>query len=238
MSNELTNTDLGFVVRRIPKDIREIMQRQGLLLGGGFIRETIAGSPAQDIDLFGATESALRAASEYLASSRQGRCHATPNAFTVLAHPRLPVQFIARWLFSEPEALVASFDFTVCQAVIWFDPHQKTWRSLVGEGFYPDLAARRLVYTSPTREEAAGGSMLRVRKFLQRGYSIQATSLAAVIARVAAKVEWGRLRCDADPEKNAAIVIAGLLHEVDPLVVVDGLDPIDEHALVDGEPGQ
>ena len=38
--------------------------------------------------------------------------------------------------------------------------------------FYPDLAARRLVYTSPLRNEDAGGSILRVLKFYQRGYRI------------------------------------------------------------------
>ena len=34
--------------------------------------------------------------------------------------------------------------------------------------FYPDLAARRLVYTAPVRDEEAGGSLLRVRKFIER----------------------------------------------------------------------
>lgn len=231
MTTHLTQGDLNFVVRRIPKDIRELMQRQGLFLGGGFIRETIAGGEVKDVDLFGPTAEKLDASAAYLAESRGGKCHKTQNAFTVIAHPRMPVQFISRWLFDNPEDLLASFDFTVCQAVVFFDPATKRWDSRIGEGFYPDLAARRLVYTSPMREEEAGGSMLRVRKFLQRGYNIQAASLGAVIARVAAKVRWD----EGVDEQTAGFVIAGLLNEVDPLLVVDGLDPIDEHQAVAGE---
>ena len=49
---KLTPTDLQFVVRRIPKDVRTLMQNNFLLVGGGFVRETIAGNEVKDIDLF------------------------------------------------------------------------------------------------------------------------------------------------------------------------------------------
>jgi len=60
--------------------------------------------------------------------------------------------------------------------------------------------------------------MLRVRKFLKRGYNIQVLALAGVMSRVyqAVKDESG-----VEVEK----VIAGLLREVDPLVVSDDIEP-------------
>lgn len=229
----LTAQDLQFVVRRLPKDVRNLMQTLPIFVAGGFIRETIAGGEVKDIDLFGSSKDALLGFSEVLAGQRQVKAHRTDNAITVLCPPRLPVQFITRWVFDRPTPLVESFDFTVCQAVIWYDRSLCTWRSEIGEGFYPDLAARRLVYTFPVREEEAGGSMMRVRKFLGRGYNIQASSLAGVIARVALKVRMDELpKFDDTPagkEKAMAFAIAGLLHEVDPLLVVDGLEPINEH---------
>lgn len=236
--NQLTPTDLQLVVRRIPTDIRELMKSQPIFLGGGFIRETIAGGKVSDIDLFGPGLETLRAVANTLEHSRRKnttstRKFETKNAITLLSAPRMPVQFITRWLFTDPEALVASFDFTVCQAVVFWDRSQtlisgQGWSSRISEGFYPDLAARRLVYTSPVREEEAGGSMLRMRKFLSRGYNIQANNMAAVIARVISKVNQLESLDDAARTK----VIAGLLYEVDPLFVVDGLEPLDEHEML------
>lgn len=235
---QLTPTDLQFVVRRLPKDVRELMMANTLFLGGGFIRETIANQGGvKDIDLFGpdSLRLALYGADLFekrLAAGGTPRRHTTPNALTLLCPPRLPVQFIKRWTFDEPEQLVASFDFTVCQAAVWYDATLKSWMSACSDRFYADLAARRLVYTFPQREEEAGGSMMRVLKLLQRGYSIQAQSLAGVIARLTHKVHEGRLREGTEQER--AQVITGLLREVDPLLVVDGLEVIDEH----GAPGE
>lgn len=231
---ELTNTDLAFVVGRIPRDVRDIIKDQGLYLGGGFIRETIAGNDVQGVDVFGPTKEKLQAAAAYLTGQRDGsRLHTTPNALTVLSTPRLPVQFITRWCFDDPQLVVESFDFTVCQAVVWFDAPARKWRSIIGEGFYPDLAARRLVYTHPVREEEAGGSLLRVRKFLARGYTIQAKSLAGVVARIAMAVKQDRLH--GNTEEQWAFVITGLLHEVDPVHAVDGVDMLDEHQIATDE---
>jgi len=232
--NTLTQQDLNFVVRRIPRDIRTLMMGSNLYLAGGFIRETISGGEVKDIDLFGENKDALKANAMLLAERRSVKCHSTDNALTVLCPPRMPVQFITRWVFGSPDGLVQSFDFTVCQAAIWFDKTTKEWASQASESFYPDLSARRLVYTFPSREEEAGGSMLRVRKFLTRGYNIQADSLAGVIARLALAVKPDKLPLHGDEspahiEKATAQVISGLLREVDPLLIVDGLDPIDEH---------
>lgn len=224
----LTPNDLRYVVTRLPRDIRDLLTEHsnGLYLGGGFIRATVAGEVPSDIDLFGHDVAVLEAVATVLVSRRPGsKMHKSKNAITILSPDRLPVQFITRWTFENARDLVKSFDFTVCQAAVWRSGNKPNseWRSDIGDGFYVDLAGRRLVYTNPVREEEAGGSMLRVIKYVKRGYSIQVSSLGDVIGRLVAKVE---------PDRSGlptGQIIAGLLREVDPLLVVDGLEIVDEH---------
>ncbi len=225
----LTQTDLNFVLSRCPKDVVDLLRKKPLYLAGGFIRETIAGNKPVDIDLFGTDIESLRSTALDLALSRGVKPFSTKNAVTVLAHPRLPVQFITRWVFQNAEQTAESFDFTVCQSVIWYDKAAEQFRSLVHDDFYSDLSARRLVYTFPNRDEDAGGSMVRVCKFLKRGYNIQPFSLGGVIARVAMRVRANSGM--AQTEGDFALVIGGLLREVDPLRIVDGVDLIDEHEV-------
>lgn len=228
----LTDTDRHFVLSRIPRDIRTLMQQHPLYLAGGFIRAIIANEQPSDIDLFGSDPNQLRAIAQGFALTRRARFHETRNAFTVLTPGRLPVQFIHRWTFQTSDQLLRSFDFTVAAACICWDTGFQLWAAPCADDFYSDLAARRLVYTSPRRHEDAGGSLLRVRKFLARGYTIQAPSLAAVIARLVMGVDFNQLNKHEDREPWLAQVLTGLLREVDPLVAIDGLDLVDEHEVV------
>ena len=237
----LSPTDLNFVLRRVPRDVRDLIKARGLFLAGGFIRATIAGEKASDIDLFGASAESLKLNAMQFAIALQGRMHETDNALTVITPGhRLPVQFITKWLYApdEQEKLLTEFDFTVAQSVIWWA--KDGWHSAISESFYRDLAAHRLVYTFPQRVEAAGGSLLRARKFLMRGYNIQAESLAGVIARLVSGVDqdaFDGLVAELGKEKAMARVMCGLLREVDPLIVIDGVDIVDEHADIASEIG-
>lgn len=224
--------DLNFILSRLPKDVLSLIKERGLALAGGFIRATIAGEKPSDIDLFGPDKATLDNASAHLALSRHATRYTTENAYTVLAPPRIPVQFIHRWLFTSPEQIVATFDFTVCQASAWFADNK--WCSMASDDFYADLAARRLVYTHPNRNEAPGGSMMRVRKFLAKGYNIQASSLAGVIARLT----MGVRAYEEMNEQTRAQILTGLLHEVDPLTVIDGVDLVDEHEIITEQGGK
>lgn len=237
----LTDNDLRFVVQRLPRDIRQLLTEHPgrLFVGGGFVRAVIAGEEPSDIDIFGADPELLNAVAEILVSRRAAngerpKKSKTKNAITLLTPDRLPVQFITRWTFADAAALVASFDFTVCQVCIWRNGNQSNspWRSAAGDNFYVDLAGKRLVYTSPVREEEAGGSLLRVLKYVRRGYSIQVSSLGAVVARLTSSMRESFLT---GSEHGTAQVITGLLREVDPLLVIDGFDVVDDHEAE--EPG-
>lgn len=230
--HSLIDADLQFIVRRLPKDIQNLLTKHAgkLFVAGGFVRALIAGEDPNDIDIFGGDRDQLTYIAKEFAAARPGaKVHVTQNAVTVITPDRLPVQFITRWTFDNAEACAASFDFTVCQSVVWRDG--ALWRSMCSDRFYIDLAARRLFYTEPMREEEAGGSMLRVLKYVRRGYTIQVTSLGAVIARLADKVDRNLSAPDSEhggARVTTSRVIAGLLREVDPLIVVDGFDVIED----------
>lgn len=231
--NALTDSDLRFVVSRVPKDVRAALMSRPVILAGGFIRGTIAGEKISDVDLFVSDKQIAESCAMELALTRKGRMHRTDNALTVLSPPRYPVQFITRWLFNSAEEVSASFDFTVCQAAVWFE--DKRWQSVCYPEFYQDLAARRLVYTMPKRNEDAGGSMLRVLKYVKRGYSIQAESLAGVITRMVKGVDLAKLAdLSSNDEREAARMLSNILREVDPLTLIDGFDLVDEHEVITG----
>jgi hypothetical protein len=238
----LTKNDVQFVVSRLPKDIREMMMTRKLYLGGGFIRATIAGEVPSDIDLFGPSAGELDAWANELCANRAGsRVVRTTNATTIFQAPRLPVQFITRWVYDGAVKVAESFDFTVAQAVIWYCKSPLSnynhvgpcWLSYCHPEYYSDLAARRLVYTRPQRNEDAGGSMLRVRKFLGRGYNIQPTALADVMARLYTGVKGNNL--DMRNETVVSGVLEGLLRQVDPLNVIDGIVQPDENDVISEE---
>lgn len=224
---QLTNQDLHFVVRRLPKDVARLIKDRGLILAGGFIRELIARGEVKDIDLFGKSREQLGKAAEELAKLRPGtKTHYSENATTLLTSGSLPIQFIKRWVFETPDDCRASFDFTVCQAAIWYDQQTCSWRSVTHEAFYSDLAARRLTYTSPVRNEEAGGSALRMVKFLARGYTVQVDSIGSAMARLFAAVRTSRV--DTTDEEAVAYNLTGLLREVDPLLAMDGHNALND----------
>lgn len=228
---QLIKNDIRHVVQRVPKDIREALTRNAgkLYIGGGFIRAVIAGEEPSDIDMFSDDVGRLEVIANDLANSRPGsRLHKTKNAITLLTPDRMPVQFITRWTFDNPKDLVNSFDFTVCQAALWRTGIQvnSEWATSINDRFYIDLAGRNLVYTNPVREEEAGGSMLRVLKYVKRGYSIQVGSLADVMDRVFKKVQ---IEIPKMPGYSTGGIISDLLREVDPLMIIEGLDIIDDH---------
>jgi hypothetical protein len=229
--NQLHLDDLRSVVGFLPEDITSILKTTSTVLAGGYIRARVAREDAADIDLFTPTPDTGGLLAQGLADKRQVKLFRTMNAYTILSPPRAPVQFIHRWSYANPLALVASFDFTVAQAAVWWDPVDRAWASAVSPMFYRDLAARRLRYTFPVRHEDVGGSLLRVQKFIRKGYDISPEQLASVISRLLSGVRQFR---DEQPEMNGlwaegevgrAAVLAGLLRLVDPLMVIDGITP-------------
>jgi hypothetical protein len=217
--------DLNYVVNRLPRDVRKLMKDKPVFLAGGFIRSCIAGEKINDIDLWGQSKEQLEILAALFAGERKVRMMKTDNACTIITPGRTAVQFITRWTYGEPVRLAESFDFSIASAVVWYNPHLSKWNSWCHDTFYADLAAKRLRYLFPVRNEDAGGSMLRMTKFLARGYRIAPESLAGLIARMNAGIKRDDFLDQ--PEGHQAMVYAGLLREVDPLTIVDGCEMLE-----------
>lgn len=214
--NTLAPMGLLWCVRRLPRALAALMKAHPnqLVIAGGYIRSRITNEPVNDIDCFVPSVALGAALALAYAEGDEKRVHKTQNALTIKGS-RPTVQFITRWTYTEPSALLSSFDFTIACAAIWWDG--VAWQSLTHPDYYADLSARRLRYTSPMRNEDAGGSILRVLKFYQRGYRMPLDSLGAVVARLAMGVDQVKRSID---EPQLAKVLTGLLREVDP-----NLDP-------------
>jgi hypothetical protein len=220
---ELEKQDLYWCLRCLPKRVIKFMKDFGeeVMLAGGYIRSKIANESVNDIDLFVRSADKALWLSKSLQEGTDARVTRTDNAYTIVFH-KFVVQVIHRWVYEEPESIIPSFDFTIARAVIWYDKVKEEWHSVCDDRFYSDLAAKRLIYCSPIRDEEAGGSLLRVLKFYQKGYRIPLDSFAAVISRLLSSVHEDGVRAMADTgigeEKARTKIITGLLHEVDPQI--------------------
>ena len=187
-------------------------EKDSVMLAGGFIRCCIANEKMTDVDLFVKTKESAELYSRRL-TEKSGYFIKTDNAYTII-DKKPTVQFIHRWTYQNPADIIPAFDFTIARAVIWYDG--TNWQSLCDDRYYADLAAKRLTYCSPIRIEEAGGSMLRVLKFYQKGYRIPLDSLGSVIARLNFGIRQESFATE--DEEQMAKVLTGLLREVDPSI--------------------
>lgn len=152
-----------------------------MVVAGGFIRAIVAGEKPSDIDVWTDSKDTSFNGAVTLSAAFGTLPHDSSRAYTVRQTAGIPVQFIYQWTFASVSALIASFDFTIAQAAVWWDGEK--WTSGCSSLFYADVEAKRLTYLAPIRNEAIAGSLFRVFKFYKRGYSISLPDLAAVMAR-------------------------------------------------------
>jgi hypothetical protein len=250
MMRQLDPHDLNWALRLLPRQVKELMEAHSeIILGGGFIRSAVQGERPNDIDLFVPSEALARQYAQELAGNK--KFLETGNAYSVSKVGGHFVQFVHRWTYSNPRALLESFDFTIACAAVWYaeycqhqdsvvttqmgnictrcllcDPLKEIrqggcWLSEVDDNFYSDLAAKRLVYRSPQRNEDAGGSFLRLLKFYHRGFRSPLDSLGGIIARLVGGIDEDKLTGFIEDqgmtrEQGRTRILTSLLVEVDP----------------------
>lgn len=190
---KLNDKDIDRAIKLLPDAVKSVLYEGKQYVAGGFLRSVVSRERIKDIDLFSRTpEDALAGAKtlNFITTSvGEYKVITTKNAYSLKNVSGHFVQFIHRWTHATPEELIKSFDFTIAKAALWYDTEKGMWDSLVDENFYSDLAARRLNFQFPERKEDAAGSLLRVLKFVKKGYHIPNDSLAGVVARVAKHAE-------------------------------------------------
>lgn len=209
--SELLPEDVNYISQLIPWPVARLMQdsKQAIVLAGGFIRSVISGEPIADVDLWVPSAEVAKEMATKLRnptySDAPTKLIETQNAMTVTGL-EWPVQFVSRWTFDTPQAVIGHFDFTIARACIWWDAASLQFRSLCDERFYQDIAGRRLVYREETPMDGCGGSMIRLLKFYRKGYRAPLTSLAMLIER-----------CTSHAAERKTDVL-GILAEIDPSV--------------------
>lgn len=209
---KLEPQDLDKAVRLLPTRLVDLMVREGkkVVVAGGYLRSILLRERIKDIDVF--SPSAEIAEKNFRVLSTESSVTQntildviiTGNAYTIKKLEGKDVQFIHKWCYPTPEALIKSFDFTISCAAFWWDEDKNDWDSVVDEKFYHDCAAKRLTFRFPNRKEEPAGSILRVLKFAQRGYTIDNKSLAGVAVKlVGGSVAEGNIVCDYDETVRA-----------------------------------
>lgn len=212
----LRKNDIERIVRALPEPVLNLLMSNRVYLAGGLIRNIVARESAKtDIDLFGMEQgdAFFHGGELSFAYSQLGvemEFYETENAVSLIPaeddEDTKPVQLVHRWPLDTAEKIVEHFDFTVCAAVVWWDPLNKFWKSQVHDDFYTDTQEQRLVYVG---SEEPGSSLLRAFKYSRKGYRIYADSIAAIVDDLnALAVKRG---------KGAPEPIIELLREIDPL---------------------
>ena len=181
------------IVTSLPEEVRAaLMDSNGALcLAGGYIRDFMLGEEPKDIDIFGTCEGEVMHAVEQFDWDQHytKKTQANSVAFSCWNGQKKTVQFVTRSYYADHDALIRSFDFTICQVCVFYDGLPiRSWIGFCTEGYLHDFVERALVYTQPERDEDPAGSLLRVVRFLKRGFTISEEELSKVLARMCAAI--------------------------------------------------
>jgi len=111
--------DLKWCVKKLPKKLRDLIKKEEIVVAGGYIRSTILGDPVNDIDLFIPEKEMAKSLAMSLVDDKENKLITTENAITIKGL-KYTSQFITRWTYDNPENILNSFDFTICQAAFWW----------------------------------------------------------------------------------------------------------------------
>lgn len=175
----LTPLEVMAVLNMLPAVVIEQLRRENIVLAGGIIRDTVAGLPVKDVDIFCQS----REQAERLARELTGpflSAHESLFAFTVdgLNGLKLPIQYVFYKEYGDAADLVSQFDFRVCCAgIYWADG----WRSTAVYGFHADCAGRVLHFMSQAKDAGKLTALGRALKLAQKGWKLSTQEAAAII---------------------------------------------------------
>jgi len=145
---------------------------EGWYLAGGACTSAFSRTKINDLDIFFRTQDDLsKALSEFTANKDAKLKYSTDNAVSYRVNGK-KVQLIKKQGFvGTPEEVIPHFDFTV--AMCAFVPDKNEFH--YDDKFMEHLAARTLVYNPDSKNPLS--TMVRVKKFIARGYSISGVEL-------------------------------------------------------------
>jgi hypothetical protein len=170
----LTNSEIESVMDRVPSAVKGQLIRENVVLAGGVIRDTVAGLPIKDLDIFCHS----REQAERLALEVSPFVKRTLFAFSV--DLGIPVQYVFYKDFTDAKDLVSQFDFRACCAGIYYT-RAFGWSGVAVEGFHADCAGKLLTFMSQQKDEGKLTALGRALSFAKKGWTLSASQAADII---------------------------------------------------------
>jgi hypothetical protein len=164
----LCQAEIDSVLYKVPDAVRFQLKTNPVVLAGGVIRDTAAGLPVKDIDIF--CHSAEQA--EKLATEAASFVRKTLFAYSVTLDG-VSVQYVFYKDFTDAKDLISQFDFRACCAGVYFsDGDFGEWRGVAVEGFHADCRDKVLRFMSQEKDAEKLTALRRALDFAKRGWTI------------------------------------------------------------------
>jgi hypothetical protein len=187
----LTSFDVLRVMQNIPASLYKLLKCENVVLAGGCIRDTVAGLPVKDIDVFCHSEEQARNLAVRLST------FVLHTTFAYSVNDGVPIQFVYYKDFTDAKDLISQFDFRACCAGIYWQPdvsNTGSWVSIAIEGFREDCEARVLRFMSQKKDENKLTALRRALNFALKGWTISDDELASVITHWEPTIDVERVK--------------------------------------------
>jgi len=157
------------LLRDLDDKLVEVLKENGAMIVGGAIRSVFTGDKINDYDIFFKSEEDLQTVYHYLSGLKKEYkdMSMTSNAYSFFRKKnKTRIQLIRVFIFKDVNDIFGKFDFTVCMGA--YDVSHSEF--IFGERFFRDNSSKRLVINLET--EYPLNTMLRIRKYLKKGYRI------------------------------------------------------------------
>jgi hypothetical protein len=192
------------VLRMVPETVQRQMERRlPIVVAGGVIRDTVAGLPVKDVDVFCHSQEQA----EMLALEASPFVRKSLFAYSVQSQTPRPagfdrsrditVQYIFYKDFKHAKDLVSQFDFRACCAGVYYyhvDDEHYGWCGVAAEGFHKDCRDRVLHFMSQAKDAGKLTALRRALDFAGKGWTISNDEVAAILEH------WQGLEHESRPE--------------------------------------
>lgn len=170
-----TKNEVFAINRLIPDYIKDLSLDYDFLIAGGMVTSIFTGKPVNDIDIYPTNKDQyIDFILEVLGNSTI--VSVTPRSFMV-DHSGQLLNIIYYKIFKDAYDIFNSFDYTVVMGA--YDVRDEKF--ILHKHFLRDNAKREIVFDGNTDYPLA--SMMRIRKYIDRGYSVKQKTMLAVMLR-------------------------------------------------------
>jgi|SRR5581483_6618475 len=175
----LTPDEITRSLQHVPKVVLDQVAREDVVIAGGIIRDTVAGVPVKDVDIFcHSAEQAERLSREFAGPF----LHVPKTLFAYTVQTLgLPVQYVYYKEYADAQALISQFDFRACCAGIWWGG-LGCWLGWAVEGFRGDCLSKTLRFMSQEKDAGKLTALGRALHLAKRGWELSTEEASAIIS--------------------------------------------------------